>query len=444
MIIADKDYIINTVFRTNILPVISECNTSCVFCSHKQNPDGIEIFKIPRLTIDDFRDIIGFLSPNKKIVIGEAATRIIEGEPLLHPGLIEIISLVRDRFKLTPIQITTNGILLSRELIDRFVSIGNIELNISVNSIDIINRRRILGLKKDSDIREKLKMLSGKLKFSGSCVLVPGLLEWEEVEEMVGLLQENQAETVRIFLPGFTSISESKMDFYQIHREASEFAEKLRQKYEIPVVIEPAVITDLDCKIEGVIRRTPAYDAGLKTGDVILEVNGDAVKTRVDAFNAAYKYSNPVLTILRGEESLDLRLKKQKNKSPGFIVLFDIGSEAISEVNSLVDRYQAQNVMIVTSELASAIIKRLFEKSDFKFRYNIVTSKNSFFGGTIKCAGLLTMQDIIECTEEYLSHGNKPDLIILPSIMFDFKRRDLTGRSISEIEKIFGINVDIV
>ena len=57
MKIARLDYIINTVSRTNILPVESSCNTSCIFCSHRQNPAGIEIYRLPELTVEDYKEI---------------------------------------------------------------------------------------------------------------------------------------------------------------------------------------------------------------------------------------------------------------------------------------------------------------------------------------------------------------------------------------------------
>ena len=161
---ATKDYIINTVYRTNILPVISQCNTSCVFCSHKQNPKEVEVYKLANLELCDFEEIIQFLSPDRKIIIGESATRIIEGEPLLHKNFIEIVELVRRKYPYTPIQITTNGILLNEKLVTRFVELGGIDLNVSVNCIQNDKRKEILGLKEVDDIKEKLLLLNDRIR----------------------------------------------------------------------------------------------------------------------------------------------------------------------------------------------------------------------------------------------------------------------------------------
>lgn len=54
-----------------------------------------------------------------------------------------------------------------------------------------------------------------------------------------------------------------------------------------------------------------------------------------------------------------------------------------------------------------------------------------------------TLQDIIDRVKEYVVKEGKPDLIVLPPVMFDFRGRDLLGRSIEEIETELGIRVDI-
>lgn len=438
---ATKDYIINTVYKTNILPLISECNTSCIFCSHKQNPRDVEVFRMPKMTAGDFKEIIDFLSPDRKIVIGESATRIIEGEPLLHKDFLEILTLLRRKFKNTPIQITTNGILLNEYLVDKIVELGNIEMNISVNSIDPFSRKRILGLKNDDQILRKILMIKNKIKFSGSCVVVPEVLEWEEFEHIVEVLNDNNADVVRVFLPGYTSMAQNRYKLEDIFRETESHVKRLREKYEIPIIIEPSFVADTQCRIEGVVRNTPAYTNGIKTGDIILKIIGEPVSTRVEAFNRAFRLSDPVLTIERDSKELELVLDKKKNCSPGFVTLYDIDPYVGEQINVVTRQYKAQNVLFVTSELAFEIMNNFLESLDYDFNWDIISAKNAFFGGTIKCAGLLTVQDILDDVSAYLKNNNNPDLILLPPIMFDHRNRDLLGRNLQEVEEAFGIPV---
>jgi|LSQX01.3.fsa_nt_gb wyosine [tRNA(Phe)-imidazoG37] synthetase (radical SAM superfamily) len=441
MKIASKEYIISTVYKTNILPLISECNTSCIFCSHKQNPTEIEVFRAGRLGINEIKEIAEFLSPERKIVIGESATRIIEGEPLVRSDLTEIISMIRKKFSKTPIQITTNGILLNQEIIEKFVEIKNIELNISVNCLNTEKRKLILGIKAQDDLRSKLELLSGRIRYGASAVLVPEILDVSDIEEMAAFLSDRGADFIRLFMPGYTKVSKTDFDYYKMYEKSRGIVEFLEDKYDIPFILEPSCINDLQAKVEGVIKGTPSYTAGIVKGDVITKIDGNNIRTRVEAFERAYRLKNPVIEVKRADNTVEMVLKKNKNSSPGFVVLYDINPDMSINISRLVSRYKADNVMFVTSELAYGILKGFFEMSDFSFRYEILKAENRFFGGTIKCAGLLTVDDIIHTLSDHLREVQKPDLILLPPIMFD-QGRDLMGRTIRDIENAFGINVD--
>jgi len=438
---AKKDYIINTVFKTNTLPIISECNTSCVFCSHKQNPEGLDVFRMPKLKLDDFDEIMEYISPGSKIIIGESATRIIEGEPLLHKDFTAILDKIRKKNTDAVIQITTNGILLDKTLINSLVELGGIELNISINCVDIAKRKKVLGLNIKNDIRPAIMMLKDKLRFSGSCVIVPDILKWKDFEEMIKLLDDNNADIARLYLPGYTKLSKMQVDFVKLYEEMSSFVKRMREKYSIPIMLEPSFISDFECRIEGILKNSPAHHAGLKIGDIIEKINNEEVLTRVQAFNKIYNSQNPLLIIRRCEELIQFEVIKSKNSSPGFVTLYDIDPLILVPIRQAIKRYRASNVLFMTSELAEKVLSKLILISELSCEYRIINVKNEFFGGTIKCAGLLTGQDIILRAKEYFLKHEKPDLIILPPIMFDFRGKDLIGKTIDQIEEELGIKV---
>lgn len=440
---ATKDYIINTVYRTNILPVISACNTSCVFCSHKQNPKEVEVYRLDKLELCDFEEIIEFLSPDRKIIIGESATRIIEGEPLLHKNFIEIVEMVRSKYKTTPIQITTNGILLNEKLVNRFLELGDIELNVSVNSIRDDRRREMLGLKSPDYIKEKLALLKGRINYTASAVFDPNYMEYREIEEMAEFLDENGANSIRLFLPGYTYLTGRHLDLETLYNDVCAYVKKFKQKNSIPIIIEPSYIFDLKARIEGVVKNSAAQEAGIQKDDIIVGVNNEKVLTRVEAFNKVFRLKDPHLDIIRGDKKFKVRLKKEKNTSPGFIMLYDIDPDEAERIRKLVKRHKSNNVLFITSELAYCVLKSLFDAVEFDFNYDIIIAPNAFFGGTIKCAGLLTVQDIIDSAKTYIKEKGKPDLIVLPPIMFDNRKRDLLGRKIDEIEAVLKTAVDI-
>ncbi len=441
---ARKDYIINTVFRTNTLPVISECNTSCTFCSNKYNPEGVETYSMAKTSLKEFEEIIEFLSPDKKIVVGEAATRITEGEPLLYKDFIELMKLIRRRFKNTIVQVTTNGILLNEEIINELELLGSIELNISVNCLNPVKRKYILGLKNEDAITGKIAMISGRIKYSASCVCDPDLITVGDLAEMVSFLEKNKAESIRVFLPGYTKRKGSTPDFYDVHQNASELIHSLRLKHAIPIILEPPFLNDLECTVDGVIKDSPACQAGLRCGDTILELNGKQVISRVDGFNKAYSSGSTQLKVKRENAEILLSIEKPEKTSPGFIVSYDIEPDLIKKISAVVRNHNAERVLILTSELAYEVMRQFLNLNELHFSYNLRKAKNKFFGGTIKCAGLLTVEDINEKIEDFLKTNPAPDLILLPPIMFDFKGSDLLGRSMKEIEERFGIAVDTI
>ena len=77
--------ILESALHANVLALSSQCDSRCVFCSHKNNPPGIAVAHVGRRSMDDVRRTLAFLSPERVITIGESATPIVEGEPLGAP-----------------------------------------------------------------------------------------------------------------------------------------------------------------------------------------------------------------------------------------------------------------------------------------------------------------------------------------------------------------------
>ena len=56
--------------EANVVTLTSRCNLSCIFCSHRQNPPGVETHTVLSLPLDEVALQIELLSPRRKIVIG--------------------------------------------------------------------------------------------------------------------------------------------------------------------------------------------------------------------------------------------------------------------------------------------------------------------------------------------------------------------------------------
>lgn len=433
----------------NILPLTSACNVRCVFCSHRQNPPGVEVFRIAPRSRTEVERILSFMDPGRPVVIGESVTRIIEGEPFTHPAITDILRLVRATFPHTTIQITTNGSLLDEKMVDLLGRLGNVVVYLSLNSAGEMGRALLMGdVNAGRAIKSAVLLKEYRVPFQGSVVAMPHLVGWSDLEETVKYLCACCAETVRVFLPGFTALAAPALCFESsLWEELNTFVSRLREEVSVPLTCEPPAIGDLEPKVAGVIAASPAAGAGIRAGDVIETINGLPVHSRVHAFKQALEAGSPEISVKRGNETLVLQVKKKPGERSGLVMDYDLDPGLIGDMARAARRRGAPGVLVLTSELAGPVIKsglRRFWRIDVDVEAMVV--KNRFFGGSIKAAGLLTVADFELAVEEFLKNrpGKKPRLALLPGLAFDRRSRDLTGRSYLDLGERFGITFEVI
>ncbi len=436
---APFNLLLETASKDNILAVTTNCSTSCIFCSHLQNPEEINAFYIDKLSREQIDTLTEFLDGTRKIVIGESATRICEGEPFLRDDIMEILEDLRLKYSDTPIQITTSGIHLDEAVLSALKGLGNIELNVSLNSCSIQGREKLYRGKAHWSAVDSVKQLRHYgINYSGSIVAMPHLVGWEDIRDTVVFLSEHGAATIRIFMPGYTRFSKGVLPPEDIRSSLEEFTVELGKSIDTPLLMEPSGIKDLNAMVEGVLRGSPAWDSGIVKGDIILRVDGKKAISRVDAYYRTFKTRSPRLEVLRNGESRDITVNKPAKAPSGLVFNYDIHPEAIDEIERGILRNRGSRCLILTSELAHGILSGCITQND---RVKIEAVKNNYFGGNIMCTGLLTLSDI----EAHLdSSVQRPEVMLLPGIMFDSAGRDLLGRHFKEMEEALGIKVEVI
>ena len=433
--------IFNSIQQGNILPVTSRCNLSCIFCSHRQNPSGIEVYPLPHRKPREIRESFKYLSRNEKIIIGESATKIIEGEPFCYHGIKETLQDLRTDFPETPFQITTNGTLLDEDTISLIKKLEPLELVVSLNTLDTDKRKEYLGDKFPQKIQDNIKRMGqAGIKFHGSVVALPHLWGWEDLKLTLKFLKENGAMTLRLFLPGFTRLAPSPLIFdLSLWEELRLFVQELSSRLETPLLLEPPFLSDFKARIEGIIKNSPAQKAGLQKGDTILKVNHKRVRSRIGAFDLTQGEKDPFLEVCRGESKEQVRIIKKEKEAPGFVLYRDMDFLRAQELIQTLKRYETLEVLVLTSVLGFPLIKHLAETVSSK-RKNLAVKavNNNFFGGSIMSAGLLVTGDFIDVME---SLENQYDLVIIPEEPFDIKGKDLLGNSFLEIQEKAGLPV---
>jgi len=431
----------------NILPLTSRCNVRCVFCSNLLNPPGVEVYNIKPRSIDQVRQTLAVMDQSRPVVIGESVTRINEGEPFTHPRIEEIFIMIRSTFPRTPLQITTNGSLLDKERVVFLRSLAPLTVYLSLNSADTYLRARVMRDPRAQNAVAAAKLLGRYgVSWHGSVVAMPHLTGWNDLHNTIHYLARCGAQTIRVFIPGFTRLAPPELRFpAELPGQLDCFIRELRPDITVPVTLEPPLLGDLRPEVAGVLSDSPAHRAGLRNGDVINTVNGVVPFSRVHAFHLVKGASDPVLALRRPDgTNITVTLQKTAGARSGLVMDFDIDPGTIREIKRAITRHEAANTLVLTSALANNIIRSSLHCRRSGPAIYVLPVTNSFFGGFIKTAGLLVVADMLEALRIYLTRHPRPDLVLLPQVAFDHHGRDLTGRSWLEIEQQFNLPVEIL
>jgi MoaA/NifB/PqqE/SkfB family radical SAM enzyme len=167
------------------------CNAKCVWCPYQEHTRKREI-----MGFDLFKKIV---DEADTIPLIERLTITGLGEPTLDKGLWDKISYARK--KMTPrmeIDVYTNGSTLTEEMIKEFERVGLTGLYVSVNAIDRLKRREVMGLD-DYDTLEPILLKAikdgtGKMNLIMSAVQEKDLFDGEEIQQYIdkwgGVTQE--------------------------------------------------------------------------------------------------------------------------------------------------------------------------------------------------------------------------------------------------------------
>jgi len=441
-------YLYKSVQEDNILPITSKCNLSCIFCSHKQNPPGVETIRFGDLSLKTIDDLVSYLDSNKPIIIGESATKIIEGEPLVHPEFKKILTKIRDQYSETKIKITTNADHLDKEMLQFFEDLNNIILNISVNYIDPELRKTVMGVNCKSDIHKTLTAINKfNIDYHFSMVTLPNLFGRDKIKNELKEMAKYNPLSIRVFMPGYTEYSKEnlKFDFHETYDNLRKLVHNLNLEQEIPIVIEPPKLENLKKNIIGVIKNSPADKAGIKYLDQIIKINKKKLLSRVEAFNSIKKAKNPTLKIKRNNKLINKKVVKKRGQDSGLILNYDLSQKKIKNIERIILENKNKDVLFLTSELGYNLINYIINYHlEFKKQSNIKVDRviNTFMKGSIISAGLLTNQDI----NNYLNNYDNliPELLILPSVMYDIFNNDLSGLNYKNIEKEYKSAIELL
>ncbi|MEW6723876.1 MAG: radical SAM protein [Bacillota bacterium] len=415
-----------------VLPVTSVCNIRCAFCSNYQNPPGTRTYRLGYRPVAEIEAALEGMVHCDQIVIGEAATRIDEGEPFAHPEIRAILRLVRQRFPEKPLVLTTNGLLVTEADLDLLSGLHPLEINLSLNSADPAVRQRLLGDTRPDWVPTLVgRLAEAGLAFHGSLVAVPHLTGWSDTEETILFLAEGGAETVRVFLPGYTRLAPPGLRFDPaLHSQLAQVVDRLAAGTVTPINLEPPIIGDLTVRVTGTRADSPARRGGLGRGDIIQSVEGRPPFCRTEAYYQIRAAANPALEVRRGNEILELRLEKPAGDPSGLVFDRDIDPHQVRRLAAAIRRHsRGRGVLILASQFGAPLLRLALTALGLA-EPPVVAVPSQHFGGSIQAAGLLVTSDFLSVLHQL---GPGWEILILPELAFDPSGLDLTGRHYLEL-----------
>ncbi len=419
--------------RENILHLTSICPNSCIFCSHKYNPPGVEVFAPGHIPLDLIRELIEYFNPAETVRIGESVTRVIEGEPLAHPDFFRALYYFRKRHPQTPLEIVTSGTLIDPGTMGQLADYHPLRLKLSLNILDPSLRNKYLG-SGEQNMEELMEGLAQKaVPFGVTLVALPHLTGWKALDDTIRGAAARGPRDITVFRPAITRLAPSQIG---LKGEQSEKLEKelarLRRELETPILLEPTYLQDLRPQVAGVRQDSPAARGGLQSNDVLLQIGENQPASRIEAHQLLQKKGGTIPVLVEREKTQkQLYLEKKAQDNSGAIFYRDLPSTLIQDIKKACG---GEKTALITSTAAYPLLREAFAGSNIA----VWPIKNELMGGTINSAGLLGVTDIIRQKDKRPRPGMLEKLI-LPGVMFDQQGRDLWGRKISELEEVLGI-----
>src|SRR3972149_5894197 len=109
------------------ISVTDRCNLRCVYC---MPPEGIKL--LPHREVLSFEEIVALVEAATSL--GISNIRLTGGEPLVRPGIVELVRMIAQVPGVHDLSLTTNGVLLSRQA-PALKAAGLSRVNISLDTL---------------------------------------------------------------------------------------------------------------------------------------------------------------------------------------------------------------------------------------------------------------------------------------------------------------------
>lgn len=251
--------------NTNLIEVkpLTGCNLNCIFCSVDEGLSSkkeVDFVVEKDYLVEQFANLVGFKECNTI-----EANINPHGEPLLYAPLVELVHDLSRINRVTAVSMDTNGILLTKAMVDKLAKAGMTQINLSLNAISPNIASKLAGCSMDSaKIIEVAKVIPTKMTLNLAPIFVPGIND-AEIEAIIqlykGLLLKHPGR-VKIGIQNYMSYQHGRNPVKAMPMD--KFYDKLRQwenEYKVRLIIG---------KEDFGITETKILPLSFKKGEVVL------------------------------------------------------------------------------------------------------------------------------------------------------------------------------
>lgn len=445
----------------------SICNLSCEFCFEKGNPSKGTLpaqLSRPIPTNQEVSTRIQYYDKNLHTGLFPIPSAMLE--PFTNPNLLEQLSLLRSASATEYIRILTNGSLLTEDKIKKLVDLAPICLSISLNSSDPTVRRQIMKDNNPEVAINALPLLNQyKIPYMATLVAWPNI-SFEDMYNTIKYMDKYNPILIKVYPPGFTRFHKYALEFdtKQYWEKVVSFVNRARSEIQTPILMDPVLLdTDgISPIIMGVIKNSPAYFAGLRQGDIILDVENQPIVSASHAKKLLSIASNSerdvTIKIMRSKKEKSISIQVDRYNYPflvkreygpasphpwGICLTYAIKLSYFNTIYEIIKKENARTVLLLSSPIVSSHVEKIINQTNpfrNKSKIIVVATENVFFGGNVMIGDLLTVDDYIDCINEYKRHY-EVDLAIIPKSAFTLWMRDLVGKSAFAIERRTNIKI---
>lgn len=450
-----------------LTPISSVCNSRCHFCFEENVPYARER---SLMSLEEAATRLAHFDPENGTSLFPSNRNHMES--FVHPQAIEIIRMARDRQPDKVFWITTNGSHFTEDLVAQLAKLKPLIFKLSINSADADMNQELMmtGPGTDTAIAAPRMLQKYELPYVGGIVAWPTLSE-ADIENTCRYLDESGAYSIRIRLPLTHQWLDHQLDVdFDAHwRRIGEFAHDLRARIKTPIIVEPPLfwLDTIVPLIDGVIRNSPAENAGLRAGDIVRRINGAPVRTRVE--------SEALLDRLHLDGHTQVAIEVERAGLPVHATLYDTEGTTgypfssngffrgenygvlhiedfrlnhIEKMITQIERQNARDVLLFSSDLMGGIFVDLIDGiPEFKRRLDginlhLATNVTNGFGGNYHVMDSRIVEDYERVVARHLGAGKPLDLVLIPNAFGSEWGLDVYGRSLSEITMRYGVPVE--